>query len=50
MLTQRRSRDHITFLNGGEIRTYSAGQVMGHGAQNRNFHHLLQPKDINTPN
>lgn len=34
MLTQRRSRDHITFLNGGEIRTYSAGQVMGHGAQN----------------
>jgi len=33
-LTQRRSRDHITFLNGGEIRTFSAKQVMGFGAQN----------------
>ena len=34
MLTNRRARSHITFLNGGEIRTYGAGQAMGHGAQN----------------
>lgn len=33
-LTQRRSRDHITYLNGGEVRTYSAKQTMGHGAPN----------------
>lgn len=33
-LTQRRSRDHITFFQGGEVRTYSAGQTMGQGAQN----------------
>lgn len=34
MLTQRRSRDHITFLNGGEVRTFSAKQTMGFGAPN----------------
>lgn len=33
-LTQRRARDHITYLNGGEVRTYSAKQTMGHGAPN----------------
>lgn len=33
-MTQRRSRDHITFLSGGEVRTFSAGQTMGHGAPN----------------
>lgn len=33
-LTQRRSRDHITYLNGGEVRTFSAKQVMGFGAPN----------------
>lgn len=33
-LTQRRSRDHITFLNGGEVRTFSAKSTMGHGAPN----------------
>lgn len=33
-LTQRRSRDHITYLNGGEIRTFSAKQTMGFGAPN----------------
>lgn len=34
-LTQRRSRDHITYLQGGEIRTFSATQTMGHGAPNQ---------------
>jgi len=33
-LTQRRSRDHITFLDGGEVRTFAAGTTMGHGAPN----------------
>lgn len=33
-LTQRRARDHITYLNGGEVRTFSAKQVMGFGAPN----------------
>jgi len=33
-LTQRRSRDHITFLNGGEVRTFSTKQTMGFGAPN----------------
>jgi len=33
-LTQRRSRDHITYLNGGEVRTFSAKQTMGFGAPN----------------
>lgn len=33
-LTQRRARDHITFLGGGEVRTYSAKQTMGQGAPN----------------
>ena len=33
-LTQRRSRDHITYLNGGEVRTYAQGQTMGKGAPN----------------
>jgi hypothetical protein len=33
-LTQRRSRDHITYLNGGEVRTYSQKQTMGKGAPN----------------
>lgn len=33
-LTQRRSRDHITFLKGGEVRTYSATATMGHGSPN----------------
>lgn len=33
-LTQRRSRDHITYLKGGEVRTFSSGATMGHGAPN----------------
>lgn len=33
-LTQRRARDHITYLNGGEVRTFSAKQTMGFGAPN----------------
>lgn len=33
-LTQRRSRNHITYLKGGEVRTYAAGATMGFGAQN----------------
>lgn len=33
-LTQRRSRDHITYLQGGEVRTFSAKQTMGFGAPN----------------
>lgn len=33
-LTQRRSRSHITYLSGGEVRTYSADQTMGFGAAN----------------
>lgn len=33
-MTQRRSRDHITYLSGGEVRTFSAGQTMGFGAPN----------------
>lgn len=33
-LTQRKSRDHITFLKGGEVRTFSATQTMGFGSPN----------------
>lgn len=33
-LTQRRSRDHITFLKGGEIRTFAAKGTMGFGSKN----------------
>jgi hypothetical protein len=33
-LTQRRSRNHITFKGGGEVRTYTAKNVMGFGAKN----------------
>ncbi len=33
-LTQRRARNHITYLKGGEVRTYAAGSTMGFGAQN----------------
>lgn len=33
-LTQRRSRSHITFLEGGEVRTFSAQNIMGFGCKN----------------
>lgn len=33
-LTQRRSRNHITFLKGGEIRTFAARGTMGFGSPN----------------
>lgn len=33
-LTQRRSRSHLTYINGGEVRVYSPGQAMGQGAPN----------------
>lgn len=33
-MTQRRSRDHITFLGGGEVRCYIAGSAMGQGCPN----------------
>lgn len=33
-LTQRRARDHITYLNGGELRTFHAGGVIGFGGKN----------------
>lgn len=33
-LTQRRSRDHLTFLGGGEVRAVSASKVMGLGCPN----------------
>lgn len=33
-LTQRRSRSHITYLTGGEVRTFYSGQVMGFGSPN----------------
>ena len=33
-LTQRRSRNHITYLKGGEVRTYAAGATMGFGSEN----------------
>ncbi len=33
-LTQRRSRGHITFLRGGEVKVYSSTATMGHGAAN----------------
>ena len=33
-LTQRRSRNHITFLKGGEIRTFAAKGTMGFGSKN----------------
>lgn len=33
-LTQRRSRSHITYLNGGEVKVYAMGQTMGQGARN----------------
>ncbi len=33
-MTQRRSRNHITFLGGGEVRTYIAGSAMGQGCAN----------------
>lgn len=33
-LTQRRSRNHITYLKGGEVRTFAAGSTMGFGSQN----------------
>lgn len=33
-LTQRRSRSHITFLEGGEVRTFSAKNIMGFGCKN----------------
>lgn len=33
-LTQRRRRDHITFRDGGEIRTFGDNQTMGFGAPN----------------
>ncbi len=34
LMTQRRSRDHITFLGGGEVRTYTSGSTMGFGCAN----------------
>lgn len=33
-LTQRRARNHITYLKGGEVRTYAAGSTMGFGSRN----------------
>lgn len=33
-LTQRRARDHITYLKGGEVRTFSSAQTMGFGSKN----------------
>lgn len=33
-LTSRRSRDHITFIGGGEVRTYHVGGTMGFGCPN----------------
>lgn len=33
-LTQRKSRNHITYLKGGEVRTYAAGATMGFGSNN----------------
>lgn len=33
-ITQRRARDHITFLDGGEVRVFHASQTMGFGAPN----------------
>lgn len=33
-LTQRRSRDHITYLKGGEVRTFTSTATMGHGSPN----------------
>lgn len=33
-MTQRRSRDHITFLRGGEVRTFAATTTMGFGSPN----------------
>lgn len=33
-LTQRRARDHITFLKGGEVRTFAAKGTMGFGSKN----------------
>lgn len=33
-LTQRRSRNHITYLNQGEVRTYYQGNTMGLGSEN----------------
>lgn len=33
-LTQRKSRSHITFRNGGEVKVYSSTATMGHGAAN----------------
>lgn len=33
-LTQRKSRAHITYLKGGEVRTFSADQTMGFGSPN----------------
>lgn len=33
-LTQRRARNHITFLNGGEIRTFHSKATMGFGCKN----------------
>jgi len=33
-LTQRRSRNHITYLNQGEVRTFYQGNTMGFGSEN----------------
>lgn len=33
-LTQRRSRNHITYIKGGEVRVFSADQTMGFGSKN----------------
>lgn len=33
-LTQRKSRGHVTYLKGGEVRVFAANQTMGFGAKN----------------